>query len=212
MKIVMFDIDGTLIESTDFDTTLYIQSVRDVLGDVFIKEGWEQYKNVTDTGILLEIASDNGIKYDDIWLKKVQAKFYDYIASHIKTNGCKPIKGAVQLIESLSKDANYKVGFATGGWRNTAELKLRTAGFDISKIPIVTSSEHFSRTTIMQMCKNAIPGEFEEVIYFGDGIWDMKASKELSWKFVGIGSKFQSQNVPWILDYTDTKITNKELL
>lgn len=48
----IFDIDGTLVESSGFEDELYVAAVRDVLGDVCIRESWSTYRHVTDTGIL----------------------------------------------------------------------------------------------------------------------------------------------------------------
>ncbi len=39
------------------------------------------------------------------------------------------------------------------GWRETALLKLRAAGFEVGDTPIATSSEHFDRTVIMQLAQ-----------------------------------------------------------
>ena len=49
---VIFDIDGTLVESSGFEDDLYVAAVRDVLGDVCIRKAWNTYRHVTDTGIL----------------------------------------------------------------------------------------------------------------------------------------------------------------
>lgn len=48
----IFDIDGTLVESTGFEDELYVAAVRDVLGDVCIREEWSTYTHVTDMCIL----------------------------------------------------------------------------------------------------------------------------------------------------------------
>ncbi len=48
----IFDIDGTLVESSGFEDELYVAAVRDVLGDVCIREEWSTYRHVTDTGVL----------------------------------------------------------------------------------------------------------------------------------------------------------------
>ena len=52
MIAVIFDIDGTLVESAGFEDDLYVAAVRDVLGDVCIRKTWNTYRHVTDTGIL----------------------------------------------------------------------------------------------------------------------------------------------------------------
>lgn len=61
MTAIIFDIDGTLIESMKFDSEIYIQAVKKVLGDVFIHDDWGKYNNVTDPGILNQILKENYI-------------------------------------------------------------------------------------------------------------------------------------------------------
>ena len=58
---VIFDIDGTLVESSGFEDDLYVAAVRDVLGDVCIRKSWSTYRHVTDTGILRQIMEENRI-------------------------------------------------------------------------------------------------------------------------------------------------------
>lgn len=52
---VIFDIDGTLVESSGFEDDVYISAIGDVLGDVCIRKEWSTYRHVTDTGVLRQI-------------------------------------------------------------------------------------------------------------------------------------------------------------
>ena len=56
MHLVMFDIDGTLIESYDIDEQCFLAAIDEVLG-IQIDSRWERYPHVTDAGILDEILS-----------------------------------------------------------------------------------------------------------------------------------------------------------
>ena len=54
--LVMFDIDGTLVDSARVDSRLYVRAVRETLGgEIYIDETWRPYAHVTDSGILDEI-------------------------------------------------------------------------------------------------------------------------------------------------------------
>ena len=54
MHLVMFDIDGTLIDSAGFESRLYVAAVQDVL-KVEIDSDWNNYEHVSDSGILAEV-------------------------------------------------------------------------------------------------------------------------------------------------------------
>jgi len=56
----MFDIDGTLVESTAFDDFCYTEAIEHTL-HIQIDDTWASYKNITDTGLLQEILERNSI-------------------------------------------------------------------------------------------------------------------------------------------------------
>lgn len=45
MEAVIFDIDGTLLQSDANDDTLYLAAVRDVLGNVNLRPSWGRTPN-----------------------------------------------------------------------------------------------------------------------------------------------------------------------
>jgi beta-phosphoglucomutase-like phosphatase (HAD superfamily) len=60
MHLVVFDIDGTLVDSGSFETELYVRAIKTVL-QIVIEDDWNHYRNVTDGGILDQAIADNGI-------------------------------------------------------------------------------------------------------------------------------------------------------
>jgi phosphoglycolate phosphatase-like HAD superfamily hydrolase len=59
VHLAVFDIDGTLVDSDEFDGRLYAEAIRTVLG-LEIDRTWSTYNNVTDSGILNEILNEMG--------------------------------------------------------------------------------------------------------------------------------------------------------
>ena len=83
MQLVMFDIDGTLVESTAFDADCYTNAVEDEL-NISISKDWSIYKNVTDAGILQEILDLHNIKIDlDNIITPIKKRFFDGIKKHL---------------------------------------------------------------------------------------------------------------------------------
>jgi len=52
---IVFDVDGTLIDSDGFDAACFVEVVRKVVGDVVIHNDWRLYRHATDAGILSQI-------------------------------------------------------------------------------------------------------------------------------------------------------------
>ncbi|MCP4492893.1 MAG: HAD family hydrolase [Gammaproteobacteria bacterium] len=193
MHHVMFDIDGTLVESYEFDADCFTSAVQEVLG-INIDEEWSNYKHVTDAGILNEVIELNSLNLqkDEIFdnIKKI---FFRKITAYIQQNPVKEIPGASSFISKLIDMDNIVVSFATGGWYESAMLKLISAGFDINNIPIGSSDDHFRRTKIMKIAEARVNNGniINPVTYFGDGVWDKAACKELGYNFVLVGDKFE---------------------
>lgn len=51
VHLVMFDIDGTLLDSTEFDGRIYAEVIHEVLG-IVVDRDWSTYPHVTDGGLL----------------------------------------------------------------------------------------------------------------------------------------------------------------
>lgn len=187
MHAVIFDIDGTLLNSADVDDALYRQAVRQVLGDVRLRPSLHDYEFVTDTGILRQILDDNRINGGNP-LVSVRSTFVDLLRAHVDAQGpFTEIPGARALLARLSASAQHAVAMATGGWRESAELKLQSAEFDYARIPLATSNDHHERAAIMEIALARLDGGFDRVTYFGDGPWDRDACRVLGWEFVAVG-------------------------
>ena len=188
MKAILFDIDGTLIESMTVDTGLYLASISEVLGPIRFRSALGDYEHVTDNGILAQVLDDNGYPFDEQTAAAIKSIFVARIERHIETEGpFSTIHGAIEFFERTRADDGRRVAIATGGWRESARLKLESAGFDIDGIPLVTSDDAWSRIEIMETALARLGGDFESVTYFGDAEWDRQACDSLGWDFVAVG-------------------------
>lgn len=203
MIATIFDIDGTLVESFGFDDACYISAIREVLGEVYIHNDWSKYKNVTDTGSLRQIMEENKIQ-EEGQIEEVRTKFGELIRQHLQNGGeCRPKKGAIHLIDKLFTSDGYEVGFATGGWRHTAKMKLRHAGFNLKNTILTSSDDGDERVVIMKKCLLQLGHCFQRVVYIGDAEWDMQATKTLGWHFIGVGARLKGKCEFWVEDFSN---------
>ena len=188
MQAVIFDVDGTLLDSTSQDEALYKLAVEDVLGPVRFRPGLHDYDHVTDSGILLQTLADNDITPNDVLIHEVKAAFFQRLREHIAAQGAfREIPGAMALLDRLRDSANHGVAIATGGWAGSAQIKLETAGFDTDRVPLASSDDAIDRTDIMRFALDALGAPCKGVIYFGDGPWDQDACQRLGWVFRPVG-------------------------
>ena len=59
MKLVMFDIDGTLTASNDLNDQAFVQTVQDIFGIMAVSQDWLAYTHVTDTCLIPSMSSKN---------------------------------------------------------------------------------------------------------------------------------------------------------
>ena len=202
MIATIFDIDGTLVENFGFDDACYISAIREVLGEVYIHSDWSKYKNVTDTGSLRQIMEENKIQ-EAGQIKEVRLKFGEMIRQHLQNGGkCLPKEGAIHIIDKLTAADDYEVGFATGGWRHTAEMKLQHTGFNLRNIVLTSSDDGDERTTIMKKCLSLLGNCFHHIVYIGDAEWDVQATQELGWHFIGVGARLKGKCEFWVEDFS----------
>jgi phosphoglycolate phosphatase-like HAD superfamily hydrolase len=186
---VIFDVDGTLVDSTEFESRLYVVAVLDVLGRISIRSNWGEYEHVTDSGILRQICHENDLDVSECE-HQVRARFGELVSQHLRRQGsCQPLPGALRLFNELRSTSSVRVGIATGGWGHTARMKLQHAGFDVSRVPLASSDDGHERIRIMERCRTMMPA-MERTIYVGDGEWDRRASEILGWRFIGVGQHF----------------------
>lgn len=212
MSVFIFDIDGTLIDSTGLDSELYRQAVQEALGTVQFRADWSEYTDVTDPGILRQILREKGVLDPTKAAEKTavaRARFGELVASRLAAEPCRPLPGAIDAMARLTCDPSVRVGLATGGWGHTATMKLRSAGFPTEEIPVFTADHHHQRIGIMRACLSALaPGESESptrATYIGDGPWDLKASSELDWGFVAVGPRLKGKWRRWIPHFADPR-------
>ncbi|WP_070965647.1 HAD family hydrolase [Vibrio sonorensis] len=190
MKHVMLDIDGTLIQSQAFDEKCLVDAIYSVT-DLQIDSNWGAYPYVTDRGILKTFINERGLPYTLQELEQaVKPVFVSNIKEAIENNPVKEIEGAAAFVNHLLDSPEYIVSVATGGWGESALLKLQSAGFDTERLVLASSNDHYSRTEIMSVAQSKADASLRlPITYFGDAAWDVKACDELNVNLVIVGSK-----------------------
>ncbi len=203
MYLVMFDIDGTLIDSSGFEDENYLTALRKILNKP-IESNWLKYNHVSDSGILDQIIEENGLsdERNDIYLD-VQQYFFELQKNYLSKKPAIQISGAGDFIKLLAQRDDVELAIATGGWELSAKLKLESCGIDFSGISFASSSDHFSRTEIMKIAeKKCLNKKFTNRTYFGDAEWDKQASQELGYNFILVGDAIS--NPKQIMDFNNS--------
>jgi phosphoglycolate phosphatase-like HAD superfamily hydrolase len=195
MKLVMFDMDGTLTFTDGFAVAenCYVLAIRQTLGLTRVATEWETYTHASSSYCLEAIVrAARGTPPTAAESAAVQSRLVELMEEDagrgLKTT---QIAGSAAALAGL-RAAGYAIAIATGDWKLSAAHKLTAAGIPFETIPAAFCDDSHVRTEIMQTSlaraqRHYGCDRFERVVYVGDGAWDVKACRELRWPLVGIG-------------------------
>src|SRR5689334_21960883 len=150
MRLVIFDVDGTLTQTTAIDAQCFRQACTDLYGFTSIDCDWTHYVHATDPGILREIfefRSGRRLVSDDL------ARFRKYFVGLLHTAAQRtpfsPVVGAPELFVQLSRD--HRVALATGCWADAARVKMRSAGMHYDEYFSASADDDESREGIIRI-------------------------------------------------------------
>ena len=190
-NLIVFDIDGTLTNSVSIHQKAFTKALGQIGVDK-IDSNYKTYKHHTDSYIAKVIYEKNRNK---IFVAQIISKFETLLTKNIAEDlGISEIKGAKKLLETIEKNSDYGICFATGSLLKPAILKLQQAGIKFNSKLLVAANEILDREGIVKAAilkaeKYYDVSNFEKIISVGDGLWDLKTALNLSLKFVGVGLK-----------------------
>jgi beta-phosphoglucomutase-like phosphatase (HAD superfamily) len=193
MDLAIFDIDGTLIDSNAVDNECFLASLGTPAGEI----DWRDYRHHTDRGLTYEFLRREWSRdpsEEDI--ARHRAAFVDALRARI--TALDEIRGARAFIEFL-RERGWEIALATGAWSESARLKLAAAGFPLT-LPLACCDEWPSREEIVL---GAIAGrQYDRIVVFGDGWWDVRAARNLNLPFIGVGDTAEGA-AESIADFSD---------
>jgi phosphoglycolate phosphatase-like HAD superfamily hydrolase len=190
--LIIFDIDGTLTNTKKVDDKCFKSAFKETFGIDIENQNWEGLANVTDWGITEEIVlREKNRTPTSNEFEALTTNFIDKLNEEFYRDATQfdAVRGASQFLQHL-KQRGYRMSIATGGWRSSAEMKLKVSSLDVEGIPCANSNDHKTREEIIQhsihLSEVKYGSKFESVVYFGDGAWDYTTCKKLGLRFIGL--------------------------
>ena len=193
MTLIIFDIDGTLVYTTDhLDSKCFAATYERVYGQPFPTINWHLYPHVTDDSIIKKVIKDH---FNRPLQEKEVEFFQQHYVQNLKAgrldnpNQYREVPGAGQVLKMLIKHPDYMIGIATGGWEEPARIKLHHVGIPVDELMISGADGRETRETIIDDLISKVEKKgvnFSRKVYIGDALWDVQTTRNMQMNFIGI--------------------------
>ncbi len=187
MKLILFDIDGTLLISRGIGREAKRRAMLETFGEVGDLDK-HVFGGKTDWRILADLLAPYGKSPDDIG--REIARYERVMARHmreIKDNYCADaIPHAMELVKNLRDRADTIVGLVTGNTSMTADIKLEMAGFKRDWFAVgAFGNEAAERDELTRLALERAESHTahsfagDDVIVIGDTVADIDAARAI---------------------------------
>ncbi len=124
--VVLFDIDGTLINSQGAGGAALCLALTQAFG--IRAPRMIPLHGRTDLGVFFELLTRNGIEDSEDNFQHLQAAYFDSLPGELKRRGGVILPGVVEMLGQLRQTSGCQVGLLTGNMPVSAQMKLEHFG------------------------------------------------------------------------------------
>lgn len=187
-RLVLWDVDGTLVTNGDSDETLFVQAVQSVVpprADVV----HPHRHGKTDLQQVTEYLVGNGGVADQVPL--VSRRLVELSHAHFATAGERTVlAGVSRTLQMLAADGHVNA-LLTGNGRERAALKLFSAGLDPTAFDWESSffgESSDSRSDLTLAARAHAAGRSLVPVVIGDTVGDATAAEAAGIEFIGVAT------------------------
>ncbi len=131
-KLLLFDIDGTLLRCGPQVRPLFLDALEAVFGVCDSLEGFD-FSGRTDPSIVLELVKSTGQTEESILLRlpEVRQRYLANLETGLERRRMQLLPGVVHLLQRLIGRQDMLLGLLTGNWQQGASIKL--SRFDLNR-------------------------------------------------------------------------------
>lgn len=192
-KILLFDIDGTLLLTGGAGKIAFEKAVEELFG---FKNSWGNLipDGKTDPMIIEEVITPlKGSPLSQSEYEELCGRYHDHFEIEVaRVEKFRVMPGIVELLNHLSENPSLALGIATGNFRKAADMKLRRGGiehfFSFGGFAC-DSADRRELTKIGYERGKTFCGEniaSSNVVVIGDTVHDIRAGKSIGAKTVAV--------------------------
>ncbi|HVD60193.1 MAG TPA: HAD family hydrolase [Gemmatimonadaceae bacterium] len=197
MRIVLFDIDGTLLRSGGVGRIAMERALTSVFGSPGRPE--YHYDGKTDRQIVRDLMKREGFSDDEID-EQMETLLGEYV-SGLRTelaSGNRTVlllPGVRELLDALEQQENVVIGLLTGNIHQGAKAKLTAAGIDPARFRVnAFGSDHELRPKLPAVAQQrarevlGVHVEGNRLVVIGDTPADIQCGEEIGARAIGVAT------------------------
>ncbi len=193
MKLILFDIDGTLISAGGAGTRSLNKAFEEILG---IKNAFKNFEMAgkTDVQIIKEGLMLSGIEPSMSLVNELIASYLKNLRVEINNNSKHLKPGVREFLEFIYYELKYPLGLLTGNHEEGARIKLEPFGLNLFFSVGAFGSDHEDRNQLLPIAKHRFSKkfnysiEFHQCIVIGDTPRDVACAKPYGAKVVAVAT------------------------
>jgi phosphoglycolate phosphatase-like HAD superfamily hydrolase len=131
MRLVLFDIDGTLVDCGPSVRSLFAEAMVEAFGTAGPIDGYD-FCGRTDDEIVFALTAAAGLTPEDVRqrLPLMKQLYLERLGDTLDLSEMRILPAVTGLLDELSTRTDVFIGLLTGNWRDGAQIKLTRVGLD----------------------------------------------------------------------------------
>jgi phosphoglycolate phosphatase-like HAD superfamily hydrolase len=193
-RLILFDIDGTLLSAGRAARESILAALRAVLGWDGTADG-NDFSGKTDPQILRELVEESvGADRFQAELAPVLDRYVEELRSRLRPEAVVPKPGVPELLERLAREPNVVLGLLTGNIERGARLKLDPPGFNryfpFGAFGDDSADRYCLPAVAVARARERTGRDFagESVVIIGDSVHDVGCGRPLGARTVAVAT------------------------
>ena len=195
VRLVLFDIDGTILRSNGAGRRAMLAALREVFGAAGPED--HRYDGKTDPQIVREVMRLEGHHdaHIDERMDALMSLYLVQLEQELEHSRTLVHPGIFELLDALEERHDTILGLLTGNLREGAYAKLRAAGIDPDRFRVgAFGSDHEHRPELPALARQrahvelGVDLEGEHLVVIGDTPADIECGRSLGVRAIGVAT------------------------
>lgn len=201
MNLILFDVSGTLVHSTDFENRVLWKTLASKLS-IPERSVSEFRPEETETAFVLKVWErvNGGEPTKDEWDSIYHIYQSTLIEEYLKSDKrFTALEGAPELLSNLQNSHSWGFAIATTSWHDMAHMSLRGSGFYTRRFHVVTGEGIRKRTELLSKAIESSKrwygvSSFDKVTYVGDAAHQGVTCREMNLSYLDVADVSASES------------------